>query len=148
MDQSAQHHSSDEHQEDHGGLGKYYVVFFCLCILTLCSFMTVSEYWPFDKTPTWIFMMGVSCTKAMLVILCFMHLWWEANWKYVLTIPAAMMSVFLLLMLTPDVGCRSMHYSEERVIHAAVPDQGGAHDDSHAADGAAHDHDDSEAVDH
>ncbi len=134
MDQSAQHHDTGEHHEDHGGLGKYYVVFFCLCILTFCSFMTVSEYWTFDKRPTWIFMMGVSCTKAMLVILCFMHLWWEANWKYVLTIPAALMSVFLLLMLTPDVGCRSMHYSEERIIHAAVPEPEGAHDDPAEAD--------------
>ena len=136
MDQSAPHHDTGEQHEDHGGLGKYYLVFFCLCVLTLCSFMTVSEYWPFDKRPTWIFMMGVSCTKAMLVILCFMHLWWEANWKYVLTIPAALMSVFLLLMLTPDVGCRSMNYSEERIIHAAVPD-----DEAQAAGGAAN-HDD------
>ncbi len=33
-------------------------------------------------------MMAVSCTKAMLVILFFMHVKYEANWKYVLTIPA------------------------------------------------------------
>ena len=32
-------------------------------------------------------MMAVSCTKAMLVILFFMHVKYEANWKYVLTIP-------------------------------------------------------------
>ena len=32
----------------------------------------------------------------MLVIMFFMHLMWEANWKYVLTIPASMMSIFLL----------------------------------------------------
>ena len=36
----------------------------------------------------WAFMMAVSCTKAMLVILFFMHVKYEANWKYVLTIPA------------------------------------------------------------
>ena len=35
----------------------------------------------------WAFMMAVSCTKAMLVILFFMHVKYEANWKYVLTIP-------------------------------------------------------------
>ena len=52
------------------------------------------------------FMMAVSCTKAMLVILFFMHVKYEANWKYVLTIPAAIMSIFLMLMLVPDVGMR------------------------------------------
>ena len=51
-------------------------------------------------------MMAVSCTKAMLVILFFMHVKYEANWKYVLTIPAAFMSIFLILALVPDVGLR------------------------------------------
>ena len=60
-------------------------------------------------------MMAVSCTKAMLVILFFMHVKYEANWKYVLTIPAAFMAIFLMLML----GARRRHartatYAEER----------------------------------
>ena len=73
--------------------------------------------------------MGVSTVKAMLVMLFFMHLLWEANWKYVLTIPSAMMSLFLLLMLVPDVGCRRDWYAEERLIHAAesVEERGGSH---------------------
>jgi cytochrome c oxidase subunit 4 len=87
-------------------------------------------------------MMAVSCAKAMLVILFFMHLLWEASWKYVLTIPCAMMSVFLLLMLVPDVGCRYNHYSEERLLHAADPvehhdvvhHEGAAHENEHAHD--------------
>ena len=66
-------------------------------------------------------MMAVSCAKAMLVILFFMHMLWEANWKYVLTIPASMMSIFLLLMLIPDVGRRTDRYSEERWLYAAKP---------------------------
>ena len=66
-------------------------------------------------------MMAVSCTKALLVILCFMHIWWEANWKFVLTIPAMLMSIFLILMLVPDVGMRLRHASEERQFQSAVP---------------------------
>ena len=145
-------HGHDHHHDDHGGLGKYAVVFLCLCALTACSFMTTQEWWPFDKAPTWIFMMGVSCVKAMLVIMFFMHLLWEANWKYVLTIPAAMMSCFLVLMLVPDIGLRGNWYSEERSVHAAAPDvveehaeghgeehaeghDGHAHEDAHANDG-------------
>ena len=51
-------------------------------------------------------MMAVSCAKAALVMLFFMHLKYEANWKYVLTIPAAIMSVLLMLLLVPDIGWR------------------------------------------
>ena len=118
------HADQGDHDHGHGGTGKYWIVFVCLCVLTSASFFTVSDAWPFKDTPSigWAFMMAVSCTKAMLVILCFMHMWWEANWKYVLTIPAAMMSVFLVLMLVPDVGLRGRKYSEERIIHAAEAD--------------------------
>ena len=66
-------------------------------------------------------MMAVSCTKALLVVLFFMHVWWEANWKYVLTIPAAMMAVFLVIMLVPDVGMRNRMVSQERALHMARP---------------------------
>jgi cytochrome c oxidase subunit IV len=70
-------------------------------------------------------MMAVSCTKAMLVIMFFMHLLWEANWKWVLTIPASCMSIFLLLMLIPDVGMRQNNgwawYSRDRWLYTADP---------------------------
>jgi len=111
------------HGHGHGGSGKYWAVFLALCLLTSASFFTYSDLWPFHDTPSigWAFMMAVSCTKATLVILFFMHLLWEANWKYVLTIPAATMSLFLLLMLVPDVGLRTRRYSEARWRHAATP---------------------------
>ena len=66
-------------------------------------------------------MIAVSCTKAMLVILFFMHVKYEANWKYVLTIPAGMMSIFLMLMLVPDIGLRLRKASEERKLYMAEP---------------------------
>ena len=103
------------------------LVFIALCVLTSASFFTYSSYWPFkdQKQVTWAFMMAVSCTKAMLVIMFFMHLLWEANWKWVLTIPASFMSIFLLLMLVPDVGMRQNNgyarYSRERWMYAADP---------------------------
>jgi cytochrome c oxidase subunit 4 len=117
-------HDSQEHV-DHGGIGKYLIVFVALCVLTGCSFFTYSRYWPFGKHEAWAFMMAVSCTKAMLVIMFFMHLLWEANWKWVLTIPASFMSIFLCLMLVPDIGWRQNNgfarYSEERLLYAADP---------------------------
>jgi cytochrome c oxidase subunit 4 len=127
-------HGHDHDHADHGGLGKYLAVFVALCVLTGASFFTYSDLWPFKETPQvgWAFMMAVSCTKAMLVILFFMHLLWEANWKYVLTVPATFMAIFLVLMLVPDIGMRSHYVSEERLRHMAVPEE--THEDGHAAE--------------
>lgn len=111
----AEHHYPSEIDPDllahgahaeHGGVGKYLAVFSALCVLTAMSFFTYSSYWPFGKHVAWVFMIAISCTKAMLVIMFFMHLLWEANWKWVLTIPASFMSIFLMLMLIPDIGMR------------------------------------------
>ena len=119
----------DDHEHDHGGdhghggIGKYLAVFAALCVLTTMSFLTYSSLWPWRDEPHvgWAFMMAVSCTKAMLVVLFFMHVFWEANWKYVLTIPAAMMAIFLAIMLVPDVGLRNRMVSQERALHMARP---------------------------
>ena len=118
----------DSHEEmSHGGIGKYLVVFVALCALTMCSFLTYFDFWRdhVSVQASRALMMAVSCTKAMLVIMFFMHLLWEANWKWVLTIPATFMSIFLMLMLVPDVGWRQnngyAHYSEERLLYAADP---------------------------
>jgi cytochrome c oxidase subunit IV len=140
---AAAHETHHGHVDDadHGGVGKYLLVFLALCVLTSASFFTYSHYWPFGKHAAWAFMMAVSCTKAMLVVMFFMHLLWEANWKWVLTIPASCMSIFLLLMLIPDVGMRQNNgysrYSFERRIYAAEPqdadtDENKSHDASPA----------------
>ena len=128
-------HGGDDHS--HGGLGKYIVVFIALCVLTAMSFATFADFWPFGKHVTWAFMMAVSCTKAMLVILFFMHVLYEANWKYVLTIPAGMMSIFLILMLVPDVGMRNHWAADERWNNMAnkndLNPKNAPHDDKHPA---------------
>ena len=122
-DHAAPHDSAGHEEHSHGGLGKYIAVFAALCFLTTMSFFTYSEAWPWRDQPEvgWAFMMAVSCTKAMLVVLFFMHVWWEANWKYVLTIPAAMMAMFLVIMLIPDIGMRNRMVSQERALHMARP---------------------------
>lgn len=116
-------HGPDDHHGEggHGGLWQYLAVFVALCFLTTMSFLTYSPYWPWRDEPQvgWAFMMAVSCTKALLVVLFFMHVLWEANWKYVLTIPAAMMAIFLAIMLIPDVGFRNRMVSQERALHMA-----------------------------
>jgi cytochrome c oxidase subunit 4 len=132
-------HETDGH--GHGGIGKYVMVFVALCVLTAVSFAVGNSQTLRENSPgtMWAMMMAVSCAKAMLVILFFMHILWEANWKYVLTIPASMMSIFLLLMLIPDIGRRTERYSEERWLYAAEPEP--APQPAAAADSHAHDHD-------
>src|SRR5262245_42530066 len=92
-------HGHDDH--DHGGLAKYVYVFAALCVLTAASFWTYADWpvqWPYHRQPAvgWAFMLAVACTKAMLVILFFMHVKYEASWKYVLTVPPAIMSILLM----------------------------------------------------
>jgi cytochrome c oxidase subunit 4 len=116
---------ADEHAHAHGpgGVGKYVLVFIALLVLTGISFAVGNSATLRENAPgvMWAAMMAVSCAKAMLVILFFMHMLWEANWKYVLTIPASMMSIFLLLMLIPDIGRRTSRYADERWLYAAQP---------------------------
>jgi cytochrome c oxidase subunit 4 len=118
-------HHPDDHEAGHAppGTGKYWAVFFALVGLTIVSFAVGNSQTLRVNSPQvmWAAMMAVSCGKAMLVILFFMHLKWEANWKYVLTVPASIMSIFLLLMLIPDIGLRTRHYAEERWLYSARP---------------------------
>jgi cytochrome c oxidase subunit 4 len=117
------HTATTRHDHAHGGVGKYIMVFFALCGLTAVSFLVGSNEYLRHNAPgtMWAAMMAVSCCKAMLVILFFMHILWEANWKYVLTVPASLMSIFLMLMLVPDIGRRTVKYAEERWLYAAEP---------------------------
>ncbi|QEG36976.1 cytochrome C oxidase subunit IV family protein [Bythopirellula goksoeyrii] len=123
-DHSHEEHAfnADSHEGEHQHDIRLFIgIFIALCVLTTMSFLT---YFPFWRTHVPVevsraFMMAVSCTKAMLVIMFFMHLKWEANWKWVLTVPASIMSLLLILALIPDVGLRFRHASHQRMIHAA-----------------------------
>jgi cytochrome c oxidase subunit 4 len=118
-----QSYNKGSHPEHHGGVGIYLAVAVALVFLTACSYWTYTPFWPFGEAVEIkrVWMMAVSCTKAMLVILFFMHLKWEANWKWVLTVPASMMSLLLILALVPDIG-RRMHYaSHQRLTYSAEP---------------------------
>lgn len=115
------HETHDDHHESHGGIGLYIAIFLALCVLTTFSFLTYFDFWR-DNVPKGVsmaFMMAVSCTKAMLVIMFFMHLKWEASWKWVLTAPVIVMSALLIFALVPDVGLRMRTASEDRMIYAA-----------------------------
>lgn len=135
MSDSHQAHG-DGHDEHSHGTGVYWQVFGGLGILTVLSFI-VGNWEVTMSRPLvgWSLMMAISCGKALLVISFFMHLVWEANWKYVLTIPASIMSIFLVLMLIPDVGRRPENYSEERYRFTAKEPHEHAEDHGHDEQG-------------
>jgi cytochrome c oxidase subunit 4 len=119
------HGHHDAHAAPHG-VTIYVMVALALVFLTACSYWTYTPLWPFgdEVAIKRVWMMAVSCTKAMLVILFFMHLKWEANWKWILTVPASMMSLLLVLALVPDVGLRFFttthsNPSRQRLTYAA-----------------------------
>lgn len=66
-------------------------------------------------------LIAVSAAKAFLVILFFMHLWWEGNWKYALTLPAIVLAIVLVVLLIPDIGMRTESYSSDRLLRAPAP---------------------------
>jgi cytochrome c oxidase subunit 4 len=135
-DHAHAHAHDHDHEEHHGGSIRLYVsVALALLVLTFMSYLTYTPMWPFGDSVgiKRLWMMAVSCTKAMLVIMFFMHLKWEANWKWVLTVPASMMSIFLVLVLVPDVGWRMRYASPQRMIYAAESPAAAASQD--------HDHD-------
>ena len=135
-----QSHHGDGH-DDHNLMKAFVGVFIALLVLTALSFAIGSSPLMTQLPQAgWAVMMAISCAKAMLVIMIFMHLKWEANWKYVLTIPASIMSIFLLMMLVPDVGNRYSTYSSERLLHSSEEFKGHSAD-GHKEDGKSDGHD-------
>ena len=132
-------HDAHDAEHGHGSMKLYLSVFGALVVCTGISFAVGSSPM-MEGELAWMgqaFMIAISCVKSLLVMLVFMHLVWEANWKYVLTIPASLMSVFLLCMLMPDVMLRTRRYAEERWRYAAEDEYPAADSGSASADGPA-----------
>lgn len=111
--------SQPEHHKSHRTV--FVIVFVMLCILTALSFWIANSHLMENQLTGWLAMMTVSVAKAFLVITFFMHLWWEKRWKYVLTIPALILAVVMILLLIPDIGMRADTYSSQRKLHAPIP---------------------------
>lgn len=98
-------------------------VFVALCVLTCASLLTYTPFWQ-ERVPMEIgraVMLAVSLTKAFLVVVFFMHLWWESKWKYVVTFPAMLVSTLLCFSLVPDIGLRTQQYDAARLLNAPEP---------------------------
>jgi cytochrome c oxidase subunit 4 len=95
----------------------YASIFIALCILTVVSVAA-------DMLPIGHFIillvavaLSVSIVKASLVMLYFMHLKFEQNWKYVLLAPTITLALGLPLSLISDI---SVHYYPQVVPQVHV----------------------------
>ena len=109
-DHDDQHGHDDGHGHDaggHGGVGKYIAVFFALCGLTAIS-VYVGSFMPGLRQSApgimWGAMMAVSCAKASLVILFFMHLKYDKLFHSVVFISAILAAALFVGFTLMDSG--------------------------------------------
>ena len=91
--------SHDDHQTHHVN---YLAIFFVLCICTALS--VTFDVMHFRKPVTIVLVFAVAVAKALCVMMYFMHLKFEGNWKYVLLAPTTILAIGLPLALMPDIG--------------------------------------------
>jgi len=125
METATDNSNAAQNESDHGSVNRkpfFVTIFLMLCALTLTSFWIANSHLMETPANGWAAMMAVSAAKAMLVILFFMHLWWERRWKYALTLPAMILGVVLVVLLVPDIGHRTDTYSNARRTAAPAAD--------------------------
>lgn len=91
---------SDEHHSSHHV--NYLTIFFVLCGCTALS--VAFDVLHFARPVTMVLVLAVACAKAMCVMMYFMHLKFEGNWKFVLLAPTTILAIGLPLALFPDIG--------------------------------------------
>ncbi len=88
--------------DEHGHHVNYLVIFLVLCVCTALS--VAFDILAFSKPVTIVLVLAVACAKALCVMMFFMHLKFEGNWKYVLLAPTTILAIGLPLALLPDIG--------------------------------------------
>ena len=91
--------SHDDHSAHHVN---YLAIFFVLCACTALS--VAFDVLKFEKPVTIVLVLSVAVAKAMCVMMFFMHLKFEGNWKFVLLAPTTILAIGLPLALMPDIG--------------------------------------------
>jgi cytochrome c oxidase subunit 4 len=104
-----------DHQASHRV--HYGLIFVALCICTGLSvlFDLVSIQ---SKAVIIVLVLSIAVAKALFVMLYFMHLKFEGNWKYVLLAPTAILALGLPMALLPDIGLHYYDYNAPQVRYA------------------------------
>jgi len=92
-----------EHQEQSHVSSKVYLsVFLLLCGCTIASWL-VDELQMNSAALLIVSVLAIATLKAGCVVLYFMHLKFERNWKYVLLLPTICLAAGLPMALLPDM---------------------------------------------
>ena len=130
--------AQDEHGAHHVN---YLYVFFALCGFTALSVAFDGLGGFVSHNVVIVLVLAVAVAKALCVMMFFMHLKFEGNWKFVLLAPTTILAIGLPLALLPDIGVA--YYTstapQRDWIHEAV-DHG-----DHAADSGAVEHNEQES---
>ena len=106
MSDHAVAHAADaghEHEEYHSHGQLYFMVFWVLCGFTLMSIG--ADYLQMaNKNILRAIILAVATSKALCVMMYFMHLKFEGAWKYLLLAPTFILAATLPFSLVPDVG--------------------------------------------
>ncbi len=125
--------SHDNHDTHHVN---YLAIFFVLCGCTALSVIFDVLHMP--KGITIVLVLAVACAKAMCVMMFFMHLKFEGNWKYVLLAPTTILAIGLPLALFPDIGASYYtNVAPQTGVWAGEISEHQAHHAAHAADAEA-----------
>ncbi len=89
------------HHESH--LRTYFTVFFVLCVCTVVSVVADVVHFAPHKVVVAV-VMAVAVTKALCVMMYFMHLKFERAWKYLLLAPTLILASAIPFALFPDIG--------------------------------------------
>lgn len=112
----ADSHGDHGTHDDHGHSShdvKYIYIFYALCVFTLLSILADGAgKIGLPHGLIIVAVLAIASAKALSVMLYFMHLKFERNWKYVLLAPVTILAIGVPLALLPDVG---FHYYVEDI---------------------------------
>ncbi len=133
------HSGHDSHDTHHVN---YLAIFGVLCVCTALS--VIFDVIKLNKGLTIVLVLAVAVTKALCVMMFFMHLKFEGNWKYVLLAPTTILAIGLPLALYPDVG--ASYYTPTAPQVTSWADEISEYQARHAAHAEGGDH--AEGADH
>lgn len=103
-DHDSAHAAGGVHEHEHHSHGKTYLMVFCaLCVFTLMSILADAFHIP-NKNVLRVIILTVATSKALCVMMYFMHLKFEGAWKYLLLAPTFILAFTIPFALAPDMG--------------------------------------------
>ena len=103
-DHDLSHAADGGHAHEHHSHGRTYFLVFCLlCVFTLMS-IGADYLHMANKNILRAIILTVATSKALCVMMYFMHLKFEGAWKYLLLAPTFILAATIPFSLVPDIG--------------------------------------------